>query len=95
MGNIRNKFAHDYPDGVDNNAAQTNVALESAMDLYDMLTTVAAKLHSAYPGPEPGNPRTGEVALAGNRQHGGRLGQPVESRGRHDQDGPRPLLLMA
>ena len=35
--NIRNKFAHDYPDDPDKNAAQLNLAFASAMDLYAML----------------------------------------------------------
>jgi hypothetical protein len=46
---IRNKFAHDYPEDLDKNAAQMNMALESAMDLHAMLATVAAKLKAAYP----------------------------------------------
>jgi hypothetical protein len=46
---IRNKFAHDYPDDPDKNAAQLNLAFESARDLYAMLTTVSAKLKAEYP----------------------------------------------
>jgi len=53
---IRNKFAHDYPDDPDKNAAQLNVAFESVMDLYTMLITVNTKLKSAYPALELGKP---------------------------------------
>ena len=37
--NIRNKFAHDYPDDMDKNAQTLNLALETALDLYDLLDT--------------------------------------------------------
>lgn len=47
--NIRNKFAHDYPDDPDKNAAQLNLALESINSLYAMLNTVCTKLKTDYP----------------------------------------------
>ena len=47
--NIRNKFAHDYPDDPDKNAAHLNFALESVSVLYSMLTTINTQLKSAYP----------------------------------------------
>jgi hypothetical protein len=49
VSNIRNKFAHVYPDELDKNAARLNLAFASTMDLYDMLTTVIAKLKAEYP----------------------------------------------
>ena len=47
--NIRNKFAHDYPDDPDKNAAQLNLAFESVSDLYAMLSIVSTKLKAEYP----------------------------------------------
>lgn len=52
--NIRNQFAHDYPDDPDKNAAQLNLAFESARDLYAMLTTASTKLKAEYPALELG-----------------------------------------
>jgi len=52
--NIRNKFAHDYPDDPDKNAAQLNFAFESVSDLYTMLITVSTKLKAEYPDLELG-----------------------------------------
>jgi hypothetical protein len=52
--NIRNQFAHDYPDDLDKKAAQLNLAFASTMDLYDMLSTVSAKLKAEYPALELG-----------------------------------------
>jgi hypothetical protein len=46
---IRNKFAHDYPDDPDKNAAQLNLAFASVSDLYAMLTTASARLKSTHP----------------------------------------------
>jgi len=46
---IRNKFAHDYPDDPDKNAAQLNLAFESVSDLYAMLSIVSTKLKAEYP----------------------------------------------
>ena len=47
--NIRNKFAHDYPDDPNKNAAHLNFALESVSVLYAMLTTISTQLNTAYP----------------------------------------------
>ena len=47
--NIRNKFAHDYPDDPDKNAAQLNLAFESVIGLYTLLTTINMKLKSEFP----------------------------------------------
>ena len=47
--NIRNKFAHDYPDDPDKNVAHLNFALESVSVLYAMLTTISTQLKVAYP----------------------------------------------
>lgn len=40
----RNKFAHDYPDDWDKNAAHINVASEAAADMYNILTSIEKKL---------------------------------------------------
>lgn len=45
---IRNKFAHDYPDDHEKNAAHLNLAFETAVDLYDILSAAAAKLLSEH-----------------------------------------------
>ena len=47
--NIRNTFAHDYPDDLDKNAAQLNLAFELALDLHAMLVTISTKLRTEYP----------------------------------------------
>ena len=47
--NIRNKFAHDYPDDPDKNVAHFNVALESVNGLYDILGTINKQLKESYP----------------------------------------------
>jgi hypothetical protein len=47
--NIRNKFAHDYHDDPNKNAAHLNFALESVNILYAMLTTISTQLKTAYP----------------------------------------------
>lgn len=54
--NIRNKFAHDYPEDSNKNAAQLNLAFESVKDLYFMLITVYSRLISDYPTLELGKP---------------------------------------
>ncbi|CAK0754815.1 conserved hypothetical protein [Gammaproteobacteria bacterium] len=46
---IRNNFAHDYPDDVERNAAQLNLAFESVTGLYAMLVAIQIKLKSDYP----------------------------------------------
>ncbi len=47
--NIRNQFAHDYPDDPDKNAAQLNLALASASELHAMLATIGARFEAGYP----------------------------------------------
>ena len=47
--NIRNKFAHDYPDDPDKNLAHLNVALESVTTLYNILRTINKQLKDSYP----------------------------------------------
>ena len=46
--NIRNKFAHDYPDDPDKNVAHLNVALESVSVLYGILNTINKRLKDSY-----------------------------------------------
>lgn len=41
---IRNKFAHDYPDDNEKNAAHLNLAFETVPDVFDILSVAAAKL---------------------------------------------------
>ena len=52
--NIRNKFAHDYPDDPDKNVAHFSVALESVSGLYDILSTINKQLKGSYPQLELG-----------------------------------------
>ena len=47
--NIGNKFSHDYLDDPDKNAAQLNLAFESVIGLYTLLTTINMKLKSEFP----------------------------------------------
>ena len=47
--NIRNKFAHDYPDDPDKNVAHLNVALESISVLYSILIAINKQLKDSYP----------------------------------------------
>lgn len=61
--NIRNKFAHDYPEDSNKNAAQLNLAFESVKDLYFMLITVYSRLISDYPTLELGKPLSKNPAL--------------------------------
>lgn len=64
--NARNKFAHDYPDDWEKNAALINVACEAAADMYNILAGIEKKLKIdqqllelgkaltvAYPKPSP------------------------------------------
>ena len=37
---VRNRFAHDYANDPEKNAAQLNIAFESTADLYNMLNTL-------------------------------------------------------
>jgi hypothetical protein len=52
--NTRNKFAHDYPDEWEKNAALINVACEAAADMYNMLTGIERKLKIEQPALELG-----------------------------------------
>ena len=52
--NTRNKFAHDYPDEWEKNAALINVACEAAADMYSMLTGIERKLKTEQPALELG-----------------------------------------
>ncbi len=45
----RNKFAHDYPDDSEKNAALINVACEAAMDMFGILTGIEKKLINDQP----------------------------------------------
>lgn len=54
LRNIRNKFAHDYPDDSDKNAALINLATESAQTMRCMLTLVETKLKQVQPPVELG-----------------------------------------
>jgi len=54
--NTRNKFAHDYPDDWERNAALINVACGAAADMYDVLTGIEKKLKIDQPALELGKP---------------------------------------
>ncbi|WP_432743177.1 hypothetical protein ABXJ76_00725 [Methylobacter sp. G7] len=47
--NTRNKFAHDYPDDWEKNAALINLACEAAEDMYNILTGIEEKLKTDQP----------------------------------------------
>lgn len=47
--NARNKFAHDYPDDWEKNAALINVACEAAADMYNILMKIEKKLTANQP----------------------------------------------
>jgi len=46
---IRNKFAHDYPDDPEKNAALVNIATEAAHSMVDLLAAIANKLQQEHP----------------------------------------------
>lgn len=46
---IRNKFAHDYPDDPEKNAALVNIATEAARTMVGMLAAVEKKLRTEHP----------------------------------------------
>jgi hypothetical protein len=52
--NTRNKFAHDYPDDWEKNAALINLACEAAEDMYIILTGIEKKLKIDQPTLELG-----------------------------------------
>jgi hypothetical protein len=46
---IRNKFAHDYPDDPEKNAALINIAIEAAHSMVGMLAAIEKKLRQEHP----------------------------------------------
>ena len=46
---VRNRFAHDYANDPEKNAAQLNIAFESTPDLYNMLIAIRTWFRNAYP----------------------------------------------
>jgi hypothetical protein len=46
---IRNKFAHDYPDDHDKNAAFINIATEAALSMMNLLRFIETKLKHENP----------------------------------------------
>ena len=46
---IRNKFAHDYPDDPEKNAALVNLAIETAQDLMSALSDIEKRLRREHP----------------------------------------------
>ncbi len=46
---IRNKFAHDYPDDPEKNAALVNLAIETARDLVSALSDLEKRLRHEHP----------------------------------------------
>lgn len=54
---IRNRFAHDYPDDPEKNAAHINLAFTAVPDLYETLAAASSRLAAApYSLPALGNP---------------------------------------
>ena len=51
---VRNRFAHDYANDPEKNAAQLNIAFASTLDLYNMLNTIRIWFRNAYPTLELG-----------------------------------------
>ncbi len=54
--NTRNKFAHDYPDDGERNAALINLAREAAAVMHNMLSDVENKLKANHPDFALGKP---------------------------------------
>jgi hypothetical protein len=48
--NIRNKFAHDYPDDPEKNAALVNIATEAAQTMVGALAAIEKRLRQDHPG---------------------------------------------
>ena len=46
---VRNRFAHDYANDPEKNAAQLNMAFVSTIDLYNMLNAIRTWFKNAYP----------------------------------------------
>jgi hypothetical protein len=51
---VRNRFAHDYANDSEKNAAQLNMAFASTADLYNMLNAIRIWFRNAYPTLELG-----------------------------------------
>ena len=51
---VRNRFAHDYANDPEKNAAQLNMAFASTIDLYNMLDAIRTWFRNAYPTLELG-----------------------------------------
>ena len=51
---VRNRFAHDYANDPEKNAAQLNIAFASAINLYNMLISIRTWFTNAYPKLELG-----------------------------------------
>ena len=51
---VRNRFAHDYANDPEKNAAQLNIAFASTLDLYNMLNAISTWFRNAYPTLELG-----------------------------------------
>ena len=51
---VRNRFAHDYANDSEKNAAQLNMAFASTLDLYNMLNAIRTWFRNAYPTLELG-----------------------------------------
>jgi type VI protein secretion system component VasF len=51
---VRNRFAHDYANDPEKNAAQLNMAFASIVDLYNMLDAIRTWFRNAYPTLELG-----------------------------------------
>ena len=45
---VRNRFAHDYANDPEKNAAQLNMAFASTVDLYNMLNSIRTWFRNAY-----------------------------------------------
>jgi hypothetical protein len=61
----RNKFAHDYPDDSDRNAALINVACDAAAEMVNILAGIEKKLSTDQPVFELGKPLS--VVFRNNR----------------------------
>ena len=46
---VRNRFAYDYANDPEKNAAQLNIAFASTLNLYNMLNTIRTWFSNAYP----------------------------------------------
>lgn len=51
---VRNRFAHDYANDPEKNAAQLNIAFASAINLYNMLISIRTWFTNTYPKLELG-----------------------------------------